>query len=432
MNERDLFGERVDAGSPVKPGGAAPDGPARLLTAERKQVRLVPTDLESLLPEDHPARAIWAVVCRLDLSGFEKRILSRGETAGRPAIDPKILVTLCVYAASQSVASAREVERLCGMHDAYRWICGGVHVCAHTISDFRVANKEVLDGLLTQVLATLLNNGLVELKRVTQDGLRVRASAGAASFRREPSLVRCQEEAKTHLEALEKESASDQTAAREAARHRAAFDRLQRIQKAIEELPRVRESKKPEDRAEARVSTTDPEARVMKMADGGFRPAYNVQIATDTASRIVTGVSVDNIGSDMGHINPMLDQIHQRTDRLPGEHLADGGYAQHADIQKADERGVTVYAPPPKPRERTCKKPRPEDPEAIARWRDRMATPEAKEIYKERASTAETVNANLRCLKGLDRLLVRTIPKVLCVALWSVLAYNIERLIALI
>jgi hypothetical protein len=263
--------------------------------------------------------------------------------------------------------------------------------------------------------------------------MRVRASAGAASFRREKSLNRFLEEAREQVEALSHETDSDRTAVREAARKRAAADRLARIQKAIEELPKARESKKPEDRPEARVSTTDPEARVMKMPDGGFRPGYNVQLATDTASRIVTGVSVDNCGSDMGHINPMLDQLKERTGSLPGEHLVDGGYAQHADIQKAADRGVAVYAPPKASKRKDVDpcQPRPEDPPAIAVWRSRMATHEAKQIYKERASTAETTNANLRCLKGLDRLLVRTVPKVLCIALWAVLAYDIGRLITL-
>ncbi|MGI0148977.1 MAG: transposase, partial [Thermoplasmata archaeon] len=299
--------------------------------------------------------------------------------------------------------------------------------------DFRVGNRTALDGLLTQVLAVLMKEGLLELKRVAQDGMRVRASAGAASFRREKSLDRCMEEAKAQVEALARETDSDQTAVREAARRRAAADRLLRIERAIEEMPKARESKKPEDRSEARVSTTDPEARVMKMPDGGFRPAYNFQFCTDTDSRVVTGVSVDNRGSDMGHVDPMLDQIESRTGLVPGEHLVDGGYVRHEDMQKAADRNVTVYAPIPTPRNRTADphQPRPLDLPAIAEWRVRMAAPDAKEIYKERASTAETVNANLRCLKGLDRLLIRTIPKVLCVALWAVLAYDIGQMITL-
>lgn len=430
MSEQTLPGVKASSASPAPP--PTPLAPPRLLCAERRQIRLVPTDLESLLSADHSARSIWALVERLDLSAFESSIKSRGEGAGRPAIDPRILVALWLYATSEGIGSAREMGELCGVHDAYRWICGGVPMCAHTLSDFRVSQAKALDDILTQVLAVLKNQGLVDFKRVAQDGMKVRASAGAASFRRKPTLEKSLEEARRQVEAAREPSEGSQQI-RAAARLRAAEDRVNRIQRALELLPEIQAKKKPGERDQARVSTTDPDARVMKMGDGGFRPAFNVQLATDVGARVISGVAVDNGGNDYGRINPMLDQVSERTGVLPTEALADGGYADHEDIVKAAARNVQVFAPIPEPRDNNADPhaPRPNDPRAIAEWRRRMATPEAREIYKQRASTAETSNANLRCLKGLDRFRVRGIPKVTCVVLWAVIAYDILRLITM-
>ena len=201
MGEANLFGEAITQDEArKKPVPAAKlAGPSKLLRAERNQVLLMPTDLQALLPVDHVARGMWVLVGKLDLTRFLAAIDSREDEAGRPAIDPRILATLWLYATSEGVASARELARLCGMHDAYRWICGGVAVCAHTLSDFRVDHKEALDDVMTQVLAALMRHGAVELKRVAQDGTRVRASAGAASFRRKKSLEGCLEEARKHV-----------------------------------------------------------------------------------------------------------------------------------------------------------------------------------------------------------------------------------------
>lgn len=431
MNEQTLPGINTSITPPASP--RIPPDPPRLLCAERRQIRLLPMDLESRLAADHPARSIWTLVEKLDLSVFENSIKSRGEGAGRPAIDPRILVTLWVFATSEGVGSARELEELCGIHDAYRWICGGVPVCAHTLSDFRVAHPKALDDLLTHILAVLKNQGLVDLKRVAQDGMRVRASAGAASFRREPSLKKCLDEARRQVEEVARDAGDGSCDRRKAALRRAAEDRLKRVERALELLPEVQEIKKAGEKANARVSTTDPEARVMKMGDGGFRPAWNVQLSTDTSSRFIAGVDVDNRGNDYGRIAPMLDQIASRTGVVPSEVLADGGYANHEDLVKTAAREATPFVPIPKPRSGDADphQPRPEDPPAVADWRRRMATPEAKEIYKQRAATAETSNANLKCLKGLDRFTVRTAPKVRCVVLWAVIAYDLLRWISM-
>ena len=227
------------------------------------------------------------------------------------------------------------------------------------------------------------------------------------------------------------------SARRAAARTRGAQQRLARLEAALQQIPAVTETKKRSGAKDAtvRVSTTDPQARVMKMGDGGFRPAFNVQFATPSdAARVIVGVDATNRGSDAGQSTPMLEQIAQRTGVRPAELLLDGGYAQHEAIDQAAERDVTVYAPVPKPRKgdtRDPHAPRPEDSEAVAAWRQRMGTDEAKEIYKQRAATAETVNADAKEHRGLDRLAVRGLDKVLGSASLFALTYNILRLITL-
>lgn len=436
MSDAELFGPVPQGESPNPlPEKTLPQGRPRVLRPDRFQMRFTPTDLNSLLDEDHPARAIWVVVEKLDLSKFEAGMAAREETAGRPAIDPRILLTLWLYATSEGLGSARELERLCDMHHAYQWICGGVHVNHHTLSDFRVNHQEALDDLMTQILGVLKHQGLVDLKRVAQDGMRVRASAGAASFRREKSLRKCLEEAREQVRetAREMEAGPEASARRKAAHERAARERTQRLERALEELPKAQEAKTSEEaKTQARVSTTDPEARVMKMGDGGFRPAYNVQLATDTQTRVIVGVDVTNSGSDQGQMPPMLEEIRGRNGRLPVDHLVDGGYTKKESLEQAAGQGVTVYAPVQKPRKEGIDphQPKPGDSPPVAEWRQRMGTPEAKEIYKERAATAERTNADLRCYRGLGPFLVRTLPKVRCVVLWAALSYNLLRLIS--
>ena len=319
------------------------------------------------------------------------------------------------------------------MHDAYRWICGGVSVNHHTLSDFRVGQAAALDDVMTQVLAVLMHGGLVTLERVAQDGMRVRASAGAASFRREKSLKACLEEARAQVEEAKRQADEPDTqrSARErAATERAVREREERVTRALAELPKAQAAKhKAEDKAQARASTTDPEARVMKMGDGGYRPAYNAQFATDTASRVIVGVGVTNSGSDMGQADPMRAEIERRTGGQPKELLIDGGFAKLDSIDEASKAGTTVCAPVPKPRKEGIDphQPKQGDSPAVADWRQRMGTAEAKEIYKQRAATAETVNADLRTWRGLDRFLVRGSGKVLSVILRSAITYNVMR-----
>ena len=420
------------------PAPADPKRGARLREANRAQLAWGRIDLDAQLPDDHPARAIGAVIERLDLSALYAPIEARDEVAGAPAIDPKLLLGLWVYATSEGEGSAREIWRLTQLHAAYRWIGGGIDVGYHTLSDFRSQQGAVLDALITQVLALLLKQDLVDLSRVAQDGTRVRASAGAASFRREQTLQALMQAARTHLEAVTQEAADPAISARRAAaRQRGAQQRLERLEAALKQIPEVTETKKRNGAKDTagRVSTTDPDARVMKMGDGGFRPAFNVQFATTAdPGRIIVGVAVTNRGSDAGQSTPMLQQIEQRTGVRPAEMLVDGGYAQHETIDQAAQQQVTLYAPVPKPFKgdtRDPHAPREDDREPVAAWRQRMGTEEAKKIYKQRAATAETVNADAKEHRGLDSVPVRGLDKGLGAASLFALTYNILRLITL-
>lgn len=449
MNEQAmLFASLPESAAVTEPSATVEPAP-RVLLAERNQIELRVVDLEATISLDHPARNVWAFVERLDLSALYGAIGSVEGRAGRAAIDPKILLALWLYATVDGVGSAREIERLTEAHDAYRWICGGVKVNHHTLSDFRCARVELLDEWLTHSVAVLMEQDLVTLERVAQDGMRVRASAGAASFRRRSTLERCLAEAQAQVQALKGEIEADPEAShrrRRAARERAALERQERVAQALEQLAQVEEQKKKKPvakkehesdeqykkRSEPRASSTDSEARVMKMADGGYRPAYNIQFTTATDSQIIVGVDVNNIGSDLGQLSPMLDQVEQRYGERPAQWLVDGGYARHDDIEDAEGRGTTVYAPVPKPKD-PSRDPHVallDDSEAIAQWRERMGSDAAKDIYKQRAATAECVNAIARG-RGLTQFVVRGLNKVKAVALWYALAHNLMRAVTL-
>lgn len=412
-------------------------GVARVLLPNRAQVELRASDLESLLPEGHRARVVWAYVEQTDLSGIYAGIKAVEGGSGRTPIAPEILFALWLYATVEGVGSARAIARLTQAHDAYRWICGGVQVNYHTLSDFRAEHETVFDGLLTASVAALLSVGAVQLKRVAQDGMRVRASAGASSFRRKNTLERCLEEARAQVETLKQQTEDDpgaQTRRQHAARERARRDRQERVEQALQRLPeleklKAKQGKKPE---EARSSTTDAEATVMKMGDGGFRPAYNAQYATDTESQVIVGVEVVTVGSDMGQLAPMVEQVSERCGDNPQQWLVDGGYPAHEQLDTVAEKTV-VYAPVPKPKDEAIDPhaPKPGDSEAVGTWRKRMGTEEAKMLYKDRAATAECVNALAR-ERGLTRLRVRGKNKVRSVLLLHALAHNLMRTFALV
>ena len=409
----------------------------RLRKANRQSVVPVPARLENLLPQNHLARLIWGIVGSLDLSAFYASIKAVEGNPGSPAIDPKILITLWLYAISQGVNSAREIDDLRVNHLAYIWICGGVSLNYHTISDFRTDYEEELEELMTQVIRRLDQAGLLELETQTQDGMRVRASAGAASFRREPTLEKSLEEArvlKDQIEHLGEDESDKRTARGKAAQERASRERVECLETALDEMPAARAAKKPADQDKARVSSTDPEARVMKMPDGGYRPAYNWQFSLELSNftagysvlRIITGVDVVNTGSDKAQMEPMIKQVIRRTGQIPKNWLIDGGFVKLTAIEIVKRLGTIVFGPVPEPKDKTRDPyaPLATDSDVIAEWRRRMGTKEGKATYKQR-SLAELPNAHARNRYGIQQVRVRGRRKVRCVALWVAITHNL-------
>lgn len=429
MGADDLFGDLPE--SVARGADAELGGKPRLREPVRDQIELRAVDIDSLIGNDHPVRIIWAYVMRLDLNVLEDRIKSREARPGHPATSPRLLLALWLYATSDGVGSARALERLCDSHDAYRWLCGGVSVNYHMLADFRVGCADLLDRLLAEHLAALAQAGLVDLGTLAQDGVRIRASAGAASFRRKATLDRHLQAAQDRVAQLKTEvdAGSDASNRRiRVAKERAARERDERVkaaQKALAEIEQQREGRRSNGKKpkEPRASTTDPEARVMKMADGGFRPAYNVQVVSAAAEQIVVTVGISNAGSDRGLMRPMLEQWHAQH-ALPHRHLVDAGFSSAKDIEWAHRHHVEVYCPPIQSRHGTDPyKPRPNDGAGVADWRRRMASEAGKAQYKRR-SICECIHARWRNW-GLRQIPVRGTKKVRAIALWYALANNL-------
>ena len=422
------------------PEGAArearPDGPPRLREPVRDQIELRAVDLDGLIGAEHPARVIWAYVERLDLSALEAAVRARQHSPGQAPASPRLYLALWLYAVSEGVGSARSLARLCESHDAYRWLCGGVSVNYHGLADFRAAQGELLDRLLAEHVAALSVAGVIDLDEVVQDGMRVRAAAGAGSFRRRKTLHKELKKATRLMARLNEESADDPAAASRriaAARERAARECQARVDAALAKLGEIEAERKRRGRTnkaavkkqgEPRASTTDAQARIMKMADGGFRPAYNCQLASVAKGQIVVAVSVAAVGSDRGLMRPMLQALKRRHGRLPKRHLVDGGFNNNADTEWAAEAGVKIYGPPPNSKHRTDPyAPRPDDGPGVAAWRRRMRSPHGKHVYKRRGM-GELINARLRQW-GLRQFTVRGVEKVTTVLRWFALANNI-------
>jgi transposase len=384
------------------------------------------------------ARQVWAYVEGLDLSVFYKQVRTTVRSSGRSAIDPAILMSLWLYATLDGVGSARLLDRLCRSEAAYRWLCGGVGVNYHTLSDFRIEAGEFLDDLLSKSVAGLIEAGLIDVSTVAVDGVRVRASAGSGSFRRGERLGQLYEAARQTVEKLRTEVAEDPGSAqrrRAVRRQAAAQDRLRRLEEAraaqaeIEQHRQQQDAsqrrKKPRNAKPARASTSDAQARVMKMADGGYRPAYNPQIKTTPSGAHIIGLSVTNIGSDQGLLEPALAEIEQRYGVRPGRVLADGGYSSKDDIELLHAEGIELFCPLPNNTKGDPAEPRRGDGPGALAWRKRMATPQGQATYRQRFAT-ERPHAHMRT-HGLQRLLVRGADKVKAVMLWHVHAFNFRQ-----
>ena len=413
----------------------------RLNRACRNQYELLPNLLEDIIPKDHLARSVWEYVESLDLSIILGKIQSVQNNSGRPATDPKILLCIWLFATIKGIGSSRVIEEYCKEHDAFKWICGGVKMNYHTISDFRSRHGDQLNELLTMSVAVLANSGIISLEKVSQDGMRVRASAGAGSFRREAALNDQYILAQVLLEDIKEEEKKNPGACRTrlaAAELKATEDRLQRLANAKNELEKIRlekiayakqERKKIKDKEleNTRVSTTDCEARVMKMACSGFRPAYNMQFASTNVGKAIIGLDVTNKGCDNKQLTKMIDQIELRYKCVPKKWFVDGGFENQEELNTAGNKykDCKVYMPV-KVTAKNKANPfarQPQDSEIVGEWRERMGTDEAKELYKERAATAEYSNAQARN-RGLQQILVRGIEKAKCVALFYAIAHN--------
>lgn len=415
----------------------------RVKRPERHQVQWRDASLDEMVPRDHRVRAVWAYVDSLDVKPLYRKIQAVEGGVGRDAVDPKILMALWMFATIEGISSARHLARQCERDVVYRWICGDVGVNHHLLSDFRTAHGEFLDALLTDTIATLLHQQIVSLETVAQDGMRVRAHAGSGSFRRQKSLQECRREAAEQVRKLREESDDDSdsdasNARRRVAAERAANERLARVEEALKNLAELQQQKEQREKGSgerARCSTTDPEARQMKMGDGGFRPAYNVQFATDGASRMIVAVEVSNNGSDGGQMSPMHEKLCRRYQKVPDQYTVDGGFATIEDITAVERRGSQVAAPITH-EDRILKRGgdpyarRTHDTDEMFAFRQRMQTDEAKTTLRKRPSIAEFPNAECRN-RGLGQFRVRGLDKVRTVSLWHAITFNFMRMLNL-
>lgn len=323
-------------------------GNPRLKAIDRQQLMFRTIDVESLIEEDHPARAIWAFTGQMDWSRFYSSILGVQGVAGRPTWDPRLLGSLWIYAYSRGIGSAREIARRCAYDPAFQWLTGLQEVNYHTVADFRVDYKEPLDELFVQALGLLSAEGLITMERVMHDGTKIRACAGADSFRREERIRKHLEAARTQVEAMGDPKAEPSVAQR-AARKRAQSERAQRLEQALKELEKLRESKSgAQAKEQARASETDPQARNMKQSDGGYAPSYNVQLSTDAAHGVIVGVGVSQSGNDYRELAAAVERVEHNTGCKPKQVVADGGYTDRQNVQMMEEHEVDFIGSPTK------------------------------------------------------------------------------------
>lgn len=434
-----VSGEQRLFDPPERPVMGAPEpavGRPRMKSPVRDQQLMCFLSLDERVPPDSPVRAVWDLVAQADLSELFAKIQAVEGGPGRNPINPRILMCLWLFATVEGISRAREIERLTQRDLMFQWICGGVSVNRTTLSAFYTACPELLSQTLTDHVAALMQANLVNLNRVALDGMRTRANAGKSSFRRDPTLEELQRDAREQVERLarERQDKDHSGGGRPTVKESDAADRLRRVaaaREALAELAQTREARKKGDGVKTRVSTTDPDARNMKMANGGFNPAFNVQFATAAGSDIIVGVDVNNLGSDAGLMEPMVLQVRERFGQVPGELLVDGGYVAVDDITDTTLIGTTIIAPVKEEAAKRAKgidpfQPLDKDSPEVGDWRRRMGLPETKEIYKERASTAELINAQARN-RNLQQFTVRGLVKVKIVAMWHALAHNLMR-----
>jgi len=435
MADEQLFEDLPEQERPQAEARGAP----RLRVPERSQIAMQVAALDDLISEDHPVRSVWAFVDGLDLSALHEAIKAREGQPGHPPAAPQLMLALWLWATVDGVGSARELDRLCRDHVVYRWLCGGVSMNYHSLSTFRIAHMAVLERLLAQGVASMVEAGLVSLDTLAQDGLRVRAGAGAGSFRRHARLDDLLTAAQTRVKRAEVETdpaAGDRV--RRAARERGARERAARIaaaQERMKELEAERERREKTNKKEVakqkppRASTTDADARVMKMADGGWRPAYNMQIISTPEHQVIVAVDIDTSGSDRGLAQPGIETVHAEGYE-PSNYLVDGGFTKNDDIEWAHANDIRLWCPPGQTKHGTDPyAPKKGDGVGVADWRERMQSEDGKTFYRLRAEH-ECINAHARRM-GLRQLSLRGKIKARIHLLWFAVAHNLMRFLAL-
>lgn len=411
----------------------------RVQRPQRNQVEMRFLALDEMLEKDHRARVVWQFVQTIDIQPLYADFKTTSNSEGRSPIAPEVLVALWLLATIDSISSAREVARRTTTDLPYMWICGGVSVNYHTLSDLRSNNADFFEKTLVNTVTAMMHADLVTLDTIAQDGMRVRASAGSSSFRRQPKLEELHQEATEHVKKLREQSEDESkrgkaSAASQAAAQRAADERQQRIADSlsqVEELAKKKEKREKGDGKKARCSTTDPDARKMKMGDGGFRPAYNFQFATDGDSRVIVGVEVTNSGSDRGEMAPMYQSVCETYQKTPGKLLVDSAFATKGDVKLVEQSGTEVVSTVPgaasmRKRGKDPFSKQPGESDEFTAFRARMGTEEYQELYKQRPSIAEFPNAECRN-RGCRLLRVRGLEKVRSVGMLYALTFNLMR-----
>ena len=352
MNDLPLPGLEGPSNAVARPAQtpAPVPAPARVKSIDRSQMLWRSVDVEQLIEEDHPARAIWELTGQLDLRCFYAPIEAVEGSAGRTAWDPRLLVSLWVYAFSRAVSSAREVARRCEYEPGFQWLCGLQTINYHSLSDFRTKHGPALQELFVQVLGVLSAQKIVNLERVMHDGTKIQAQASRDSFHREPTLQAHLAAARQQVEILAAQPQEELSRAQQAARQRAARQREQRLNQALEQLEQIRQSKPSEkEKQEVRVSVSDPEARNMKQPGGGYAPSYNVQISTEASHKIIVGVGLSQNGNDYAELVGAMQRVQQNLQAKPGQVVVDGGFTARENIQAMASQGIDLIGPKAEP-----------------------------------------------------------------------------------
>lgn len=412
---------------------------ARVNYPIRNQISMRFLSLDQMLPSDHIARVVVEYVQTLDTSRLYERIEVSADQAGRTCTNPDVLVALWLLGTIEGIGSARELDRRCQRDMPYMWICGEISVNRKTLSDFRIDAGEFLNQLMVNTVTSLIDCGIVSLDVVAQDGMRVRASAGKSSFRRAPTLEKLRDEVESFVEQLkaqeENEKCMESETRSKAAKKRSMEDRLNRLKESLEQIkdlaPR-REKRKKGDGKTTRCSTTDPEARNMKMANGGYNPAFNVQFASAADARVIVAVDVTNEGTDGGELHPMMEKIKTSYGHPPKKVVTDGAYATKAGVQNTEQLGTQVVATVPRAEQlakhgKDAHEKQKGDSQEYVEYRQRMKEQENIDLCKLRPSVAEFPNAVCRN-RGLQQFNVRGIAKAKVIALWHAIAYNFTRM----